>query len=141
MAHVLRVLDAARAVVDEVNRLCDGSRRRLLYDKQLRSAAQSICADIREAFGRRRGAERNQFLRFARGSAEEVDKHRRSNWGARRVEATEYWPLHNRLVAIIKILTSLMTGEADDGSKAGSDDGSKGEPRAAKRRGRSGRRR
>src|SRR5262245_19398492 len=97
MAHVLRVLDAAREVVDEVNHLCDGSRGRLLYDKQLRSAAQSICANIREAFGRRRGPERNQFLRFARGSAEEVDEHLRSNWGAKRIEANEYWRLHNRL--------------------------------------------
>jgi four helix bundle protein len=78
VASNFRLLDVARGVVDEVNDLLDSSRRRLLHDGQLRDAAGSITANIREAYGRREGAERNQFFRFARGSAEETAEHLRT---------------------------------------------------------------
>ena len=79
MANPLRVIDAARLVLEEVEILIDRSSRRLLHDDQLRKAAQSIGANIREAYGRRVGPERNQFFRYARASAEETDEHLRSN--------------------------------------------------------------
>ena len=104
------MLDAARAVVDEVNDIVSRSRRRLLDDRQLTGAAGSITANIREAYGRRAGAERNQFFRFARGSAEEADEHLRANFEANRVDQKRYWRVHNRLIVIRKMLTALMNG-------------------------------
>src|SRR3954469_5708497 len=103
----LRVLDAARAVVDDVNQLISTSRGRTLYEVQLRNAAASIAANIREGYGRRAGGERNQFLRYARGSVEETDEHLRANYAATRIPTTTYWRLHNRLVVIARMLTKL----------------------------------
>lgn len=108
MASQLRVLDAARSVVDDVNALIDRRGDSLLYAVQLRRAAGSVTANIREAYGRRRGAERNQFFRFARGSAEETDEHLRSNFARGRIPAGHYWYLHHRLVVVIKMLNRLM---------------------------------
>ena len=104
-------MGAARAVVDEVNDLIDRSRRRLIYTSQLREAAQSIPANIREALGRRHGPEREQFFRFARGSAEETDEHLRANFAARRLTSGTYLRLHNRLALITRILKSFSPGE------------------------------
>jgi four helix bundle protein len=101
------LIGAARAVADEVNELIDGSRRRLIHTPQLREAAQSIPANIREALGRRRGPEREQFFRFARGSAEETDEHLRANFAARRLPSQSYLRLHNRLALIVRILKSF----------------------------------
>jgi four helix bundle protein len=99
----------AREVVDEINRLIDEGRPRVLYDQQLRDSVQSIAANIREAFGRRRSAERDQFLRFARGSVEESDEHLRANFAAQRIDQRTYWRLHNRLAVARKMLTVLLT--------------------------------
>jgi four helix bundle protein len=101
-------MDAARSVVDDINHLLDTSGKRMLYDTQLRASAASITANIREAYGRRAGADRNQFLRFARGSAEETDEHLRANFRSSRLAAARYWRLHNRLAAIVKMLNGLM---------------------------------
>jgi len=100
MPTPFRILDAARAVVDEVNLIADQARRPLLQEKRLRDSAQSIAANLREARGRRVGAERNQFFRYALGSAQETDEHLRNNFAARRIPADCYWRLHNRLVVI-----------------------------------------
>jgi four helix bundle protein len=108
MDNPLRVMDAARSVVDEINALLDEPGSRILYNDQLRDSAQSIAANLREAYGRRAGRERSQFLRFARGSAEETDEHLRANFRAARLEARRYWPLHNRLMVILRMLTSLI---------------------------------
>jgi four helix bundle protein len=105
----LRVLDAARSVVDEVNALIARSRPRLLYETQLQEAAGSITSNIREGYGRRRGPERNQFFRFARGSAEEADERLRANFAAKRVHAKLYWRFHNRLTVIMRMLSALMS--------------------------------
>ena len=108
MASNFRVLDAARVVVDDVNDLISVSRPRLLYDVQLRDAVGSIAANIREAYGRRPGAERNQFFRYARGSAEETDEHLRANFAAKRLPSQRYWRAHNRLSVISRMLRTLM---------------------------------
>ena len=103
----LRVLDGARLVVDDINRLLNG--RRLPNASQLRDAAESITANIQEGFGRDAGPDRNQFLRFARASAEETNERLRARFGARDIPASVYWFLHHRLVAVSRMLTSLMS--------------------------------
>ena len=108
MTTNFRVLDASRAVVDEVNALIDRAPRRMLDEEQLRSAAGSITANLREAYGRNPGPDRNQFFRYARGSAEESDERLRSNYAARRLQPSTYWRLHNRLLVVIRMLTRLM---------------------------------
>src|SRR5687768_8495138 len=95
------LIGAARAVVDELNRLLSRAPRRLLYSSQLREAAQSISANIREGWGRRKGPEREQFWRFARASAEEADEHLRANFAAERIAPSSYWRLHHRLMLIL----------------------------------------
>jgi len=74
----------------------------------LRESAQSIPANIREGFGRKRGRDRNRFLGYAVSSAEETDEHLHGNWKARRMRERSYWRFHNRIVAIIKMITALM---------------------------------
>jgi four helix bundle protein len=101
----LRVLDAARMVVDDVNRLLKG---RLPNAKQIREAAESITANIQEGFGRDAGPDRNQFLRFARASAEETNERLRARFAADDIPAKAYWPLHHRLVTVVRMLTKLM---------------------------------
>ena len=101
------LIGAARAVVDELNRLLGRAPRRLLYSSQLRSAAQSISANIREGLGRRKGPDREHFWRFARASAEETDEHLRANFAAERLGAKPYWRMHHRLMLILKILRRL----------------------------------
>jgi four helix bundle protein len=102
----LRVLDAARMVVDDINRLL---KRRLSNASQIREAAESITANIQEGFGRNAGPDRNQFLRFARGSAEETNERLRARFAAEDIPPSLYWPIHHRLVAIARMLTNLMS--------------------------------
>jgi four helix bundle protein len=103
-----RLIEAARLVADETNCILDQRRHHFLHDDQLRKTAQSICANIREAYGRKAGPDRQRFLRIARGSAEETDEHWRANYASRRLEASRYWRLHHRLIAIIKFLNALL---------------------------------
>ena len=101
-------MDLVRAVVDETNSVIGGSHPRLLYEKQLANAVESIAANIREAYGRQAGGERNQFLRYARASAEESTEHLRANFAARRIQPTIYWRIRNRLVLSIRMIVTLM---------------------------------
>jgi four helix bundle protein len=109
MTNPLRVLDAARSVVDDLNRLLDAPSQRLLHEDQLRKCSESITANIREAIGRQPGKERHQFLRFARGSAEETDEHLRTNYASNRLPGKRYWRFHNRLLTIVKMLNAMMS--------------------------------
>jgi four helix bundle protein len=102
----LRALDAARMVVDDINVLL---KRRMPNAAQLRGAAESITANIQEAFGRSEGPERNQFLRYARASAEETNERLRARYAAKDIPQKTFWQLHNRLVTISRMLTNLMT--------------------------------
>lgn len=106
----LRVLDTARMVVDDVNQLLN--RRRLPNAAQLRGAAESITGNIQEGFGRDAGPDRNQFLRFARASAEETNERLRARFGAKDIPAKVYWSLHHRLVAIVRMLNNVMSNAA-----------------------------
>jgi four helix bundle protein len=103
-----RVLEAARAVADEVNRLLGNRDLRLLHRAQLRSSAQSVPANIREGMGRKLGPHRNQAYRHARGSAEETDEHLRANFADGRIPAVDYWRIHNRIALVVKILTGIL---------------------------------
>ena len=102
-----RVLEAARAVADEINALLASRRISLLHRGQLRDAAQSVPANIREGMGRKPGPDGNQAYRFARGSAEEVDEHLRANFADGRIPAAAYWRIHNRIALVVKILTAI----------------------------------
>ena len=92
----------------DVHRLADVKRRGLLHEGQLCDCAQSVHANIGEAFGRGTKADRNRTLAIARGEAEETIRHLRINLRAARIDQKAYWPLHNRAVTIVKMLDSLM---------------------------------
>ena len=103
-----RVLEAARAVADEINRLLGSRKLRLIHRAQLRDSTQSIAANIREGMGRTPGPHRNQAYRDARGSAEETDEHLRANFADGRIPAEGYWRLHNRIALVVRILTTII---------------------------------
>ena len=105
----LALLDAARRAVDQVNALIDRpSGRRLLHLRQLRDAVQFIAANIAEAFGRGTGRDRARSLEIARGETEEVIQHMGANFRTRRIAPHDYWPIHNRLVVIVKMVDSFL---------------------------------
>ena len=104
----LDVVDAAEQVADAINALIDANPRQLIHVKQLRNSTQSVCANIREGFGRGEGPERNHKLRLARGEAEEAITHLRANFASGRIQGAAYWPLRNRLITIVKMLNSLL---------------------------------
>ena len=103
----LAVADAAEKLAAAVIRLSDRTRR-LVHRHQLLKAAQSVSANIAEAFGRSTPADRNSRLVIARGEAEETIKHLRANLNSKRITPADYWPLHNRAVTIVKMLNSLL---------------------------------
>jgi four helix bundle protein len=104
----LDVLDAAERVAEAVNRLIDRSPRRLLHVGQMRDSVQSIGANISEGFGRGKGRDRARPLEIARGETEETIRHLSANFRSERIDARDYWPLHNMLVVIVKMLNSLL---------------------------------
>ena len=103
-----RVLQVARAVADEINNLLGNRQLRLIHRGQLRDAAQSIPANIREGMGRKPGSHRNQAYRDARGSAEETDEHLRANFADGRLPPGKFWRIHNRIALVAKILTTIV---------------------------------
>jgi four helix bundle protein len=104
----LDVLEAAQLASERVNSLIDESRRKLLHVAQLRDSVQSIPANIAEGYGKGTPGEIAKSLRTARGESEETIRHLRSNLAAKRITARQYWPLHNLLVVIVKMLDSLL---------------------------------
>ena len=107
----LDVLDAAEQAAALINELIDRAPRgRLLYVQQLRDAVQSIAANISEAFGRRPGRDRDHRLEIARGETEEAIRHLKVNFQTNRIGSKDYWPRHNRLVVMVKMLNSLLNG-------------------------------
>jgi four helix bundle protein len=75
---------------------------------QLRDSAESVCANIAEAYGRPGRGDRRKHLGYARGSAEETSELLRSAFDDRRLSEKAYWRVHHRLVTIIKMLTTQM---------------------------------
>jgi four helix bundle protein len=105
----LDVLDAAERVAQQVNELIDRSPpRRLLHIRQMRDSAQSIGANISEAFGREKGRDRAHRLEIARGEAEETIRHLSANFRTSRIGPREYWSLRNLLVVIVRMLNSML---------------------------------
>jgi four helix bundle protein len=110
MAHRdLALLDAAERAADQFNELLDRpTGARLLHVRQMRDSVQSIVANIAEGFGRGTGRDRARSLEIARGETEEAIQHLRANFRARRITPQDYWPRHNRLVVIVKMLSSFL---------------------------------
>jgi four helix bundle protein len=107
----LNVLDAAEQAAGQINALIDRSTRPpLLHVRQIRNSAQSVVANIAEGFGRGKGRDRDRPLEIARGESEETIRHLNANFLAQRIGATEYRPLHNRYVVIVKMLNSILNG-------------------------------
>lgn len=102
----LRVLEAAREVADEVNRLID--TKSLIHVYQLRKSSQSVPASIKEAFGHPTIPKRNQSLGVSRSEAEETIEHLRANYAANRIDRKTFFRLRNRLITITKMLDALM---------------------------------
>jgi four helix bundle protein len=107
MPH-FRVLEVARTVADETNNLLGNRRLRLIHRGQLRNAAQSIPANIREGMGRKPGPHRNQAYSHARGSAEETDEHLRANFADGRLPPAVFWRIHNRIALVVKMLSTII---------------------------------
>jgi four helix bundle protein len=106
--HDLAVLDAAERAAEGVDRLVDRLPRRLLHAKQMRDAVQSISANISDGFGRGKGRDRARQLEITRGEAEAIIRHLSANLRSNRIDPKDYWPLHNLLVVIVKMLTALL---------------------------------
>jgi four helix bundle protein len=113
MTNPLRVMDAARSIVEEVDRLLDTGE--LLRQGQLRESAESIASNIREAYGQRPGRARAKFFVHSRGSAEETDEHLWANFKARRLDESVFWRLHNRIAVVVRMLTKLIAREDKSG--------------------------
>ena len=105
----LAVQDAAEQIAAEIVQLVTARRSKLLFKGQLLKSAQSVSANIGEGFGRATKADRNRSLVVARGEAEETIEHLRANHTAKRIEVRAYWRLHNRLVTVTRMLSSLMS--------------------------------
>jgi four helix bundle protein len=108
MADKFRLMELINEVRDETRRLLATARPRLLDEDHVSDSLGSIGRNVKEGYGRRKGPERNQFLRYARGSAEEVDRGLRDNFAIKRIESRQFWRLHHRLALICKMLTRLM---------------------------------
>ena len=74
----------------------------------MRDAVESIAANIAEAFGRDTGRDRARSLEIARGETEEAIQHLGANFRACRISGRDYWPIHNLLVVIVKMLDSFL---------------------------------
>ena len=102
-------LDAAERAADQVNALIDQSPRgRLLHVSQLRASVQSIAANISEGLGRRPGRDRERSFEIARGETEETIAHLSANFRTDRIGKRDYWPIHNRLVVIGKMVDAFL---------------------------------
>jgi four helix bundle protein len=105
----LVLLDAAEQAADQINALIDQSPRgRLLHVSQMRASAQSIAANISEGLGRRPGRDRERSFEIARGETEETIAHLSANFRTDRIDKKRYWPIHNRLVVIVKMVDSFL---------------------------------
>ena len=108
----LALLDAAQRVADQINELIDQSPRgRLLHVRQMRESVQAIAANISEGLGRRAGRDRSRSFEIARGETEETIAHLSANFRTDRIDKTRYWPIHNRLVVIVKMVDSFLREE------------------------------
>jgi len=105
----LKVLDAAEAAADMIERLIDHpSGRRLISRAQMRRSAHAVPANIVEGFGRGTDRDRARILRIARGEAEETMQHLSDNRRANRISAKAYWAIRNKCAVVVKMLNGLV---------------------------------
>src|SRR5579871_2803722 len=109
--RTLHVLDAATAFAVAVGDLIEHTRPPLIDVAQLRSAVNSIGANIAEGYGRGPGPDRVRFFRIARGSAEEAIQHLRLNHRSGRIERATFFRLMNRGMVVVKMLDALIARE------------------------------
>ena len=81
---------------------------RFLHPGQIRRSVGGIAAKHQRSLGRRPGSDHHYRPEIARGEAEETISWLRSNLGSRRISDRQYWPIHNLLVTIVKMLDALM---------------------------------
>lgn len=106
----MRVLQAAQIAAKQLNELIDRAPRgRLLNVAQMRDSVNGIPANIAEGLGRRRGADRDYKFEVACGEAKETVNRLKPNFETGRIHAPEYWPIHNLLETVIKMLESLIS--------------------------------
>ncbi len=104
----LVVLDAAERAEDAVDAMITRSPRPLLHVGQMRRSSHAISANIGEGLGRDRDSDKRRSFEIARGETEETIRHLNANYRERRITASSYWPLHNLLTVIAKMLSSLI---------------------------------
>jgi four helix bundle protein len=112
-SQLFRVLDAATSFAVDVGRLIETAKPRLIDAAQLRSAANSIGANIAEGYGRNSGPDRVHFFRIARGSTEEAIQHLRLNFRSGKIPVTQFYALSNKARTIVKMLESLIAKEVE----------------------------
>jgi four helix bundle protein len=104
----LDVLDAAELADERIVALIDKYPRRLVHVAQLRDAGGSLPGNIAEGFGRRKGPDRVYKLEVARAEAEEANRYLGTNFRTDRITPGDYWPIHNLLTTIVKMIDSLI---------------------------------
>ena len=111
--HGLRVLEAAQLLVDAVLEVVGtfpppdpaGLRR------QLSESANSVAANIAEAFGRGCGHDKLYRLRIGRGSLEETQSHIKVSWKAGYLSKKDFYRIWNLTLVVGSMLTSLIDRE------------------------------
>ncbi len=105
----LKLLDAAERAARLINELIDRSPRgRLLHVSQMRDSVQAIGANFSDGFGRGERQDRDRSPEIGRGETEETIRHLSANFHSKRITPKEYWPRHNLLVVIVKMVTSFL---------------------------------
>lgn len=104
----LVVLDAAERAEDAINALIARSPHRVLHAGQMQRSAHAVAANIGEGVGRGGDGDRRRSFEIARGENEETIRHLNANYRQRRLTAASYWPVHNLLTVIAKMLNALL---------------------------------
>ena len=103
-----RLLEVARAVADETNRLLGNRQLRLIHRGQLRDSAQSIPANIREGWVE--NPDRTATMRIATHGDRPKKRTNISerNFADGRLPPAKFWQIHNRIAVVVKMLTTII---------------------------------
>ena len=105
---ILRALDAARLVVDDLQVYLDQSAGKIPGAAHLREAALAIPANIQEGLGKETAKERIRYFRIAVGTAEETTERLRAAHAASYIDDMVFWRIRNRLIILVRMLRSLI---------------------------------